>query len=113
MTIKNLLFYRDMLNQALEDGVISDDEHALLNNIQKNYKVYEEHLKFAMKDGVITDEETNELREKRKNIYKKALETALKDGSITDAELKLLKTLSGSIGLSDYTLEEIEEGLRK
>lgn len=113
MAIKNLLFYKEMLNQSLMDGVITKDEHALLDNIRENYGIYEEHFKLAMEDGIISDEETDDLRRMRKEIYKKALETAFHDSVITDDELKILETLKSSVDLPDNILREVEECVTK
>lgn len=102
-----------MLDVALKDEKISEDEHSLLESISKKYGIYEECFFQSMKDGIISDEETKLLKEIRKDIYKSALETALRDNRITDKELEILNILRDSVGLPDEVLCRIEEELSR
>ncbi len=109
LDIKNLLSYQEMLERALEDGYISEDEHALLDSISENYGIYEKSLKKAIEDGIISDVEEENLGNLRKKIYEDALKIALADGIITDDEKAILDNLKTTVGLDDYTLELIEK----
>lgn len=106
--IENLLGYRDMINKALEDGHISEDEHSLLKLVSENYGIYDKALGDALEDGIIDAKEERKLRDIRKKIYEEALITALSDGIITEEERKILKILKKSSDLSDAVLDRIE-----
>ncbi len=70
LDIKNLLSYPEMLERALKDGYINEDEHALLDSISENYGIYEKSLKKAIEDGIISDVEEENLRNLRKKYTK-------------------------------------------
>ncbi|MFQ5975824.1 MAG: hypothetical protein ACE5J5_05885 [Candidatus Hydrothermarchaeales archaeon] len=113
LDIKNLLSYQKMLERALEDGYISEDEHALLDSISKTFGIYDNSLKEAIKDGVISDDEEEKLRDLRKKIYEEALKVALTDNEITEDEKAILDNLKTTVGLDDYTLQLIEEKVQR
>ncbi len=113
LDIKNLVSYKGMLEKALEDGYISEEEHAMLDNVSENFGIYDKSLKAASNDGIISDEEEMNLRNLRKKIYEEALKVALADGMITDDEKAILNNLKTTVGLDDYTLDLIEEKINR
>ncbi len=80
--------YLDMLRQALVDGVIHEEEEALLQTVQIAFDIdsetHERILKQAQQQPYITPE---------LEAYRSVLKTALIDGIITEDEAAMLKTL--------------------
>ncbi|MFQ6136957.1 MAG: hypothetical protein ACE5PM_07240 [Candidatus Hydrothermarchaeales archaeon] len=62
----NYGIYESSLKDALEDGIIDDDEEVRLRNLRK--KIYEVALSTALNDGVITDDEKAILDHLKKSV---------------------------------------------
>ena len=88
--------YLDMLRQALVDGVIHEEEEALLKTVQIAFDIDEqthnELLGKAIEDPFRTPEH---------EAYRSVLSTALIDGIITSDESAMLETLRQQTGISE------------
>ena len=88
--------YLDMLRQALVDGVIHEEEEALLRTVQVAFDIdaetHEQILNQALQQPYITPE---------LEAYSSVLKTALIDGIITSDESAMLETLRRTTGVSD------------
>ncbi|MGA0330937.1 MAG: hypothetical protein ACO3NJ_06995 [Candidatus Poseidoniaceae archaeon] len=88
--------YLDMLRQALVDGVIHEEEEALLRTVQVAFDIdtetHERILNQALQQPYITPE---------LEAYSSVLKTALIDGIITSDESAMLETLRKTTGVSD------------
>ena len=79
----------ELIKVAEEDGIISDDEKVLLENIKKNLEKYYASLKEEPKD----DSEKLKVFEAQLDIMREAYDTAYLDNKISKDELELLKKL--------------------
>lgn len=86
-------FLSDLLLVALEDGVISDDENALLRQIKVDTKRLLQLIKEAKEDGIITDEERKQLDEFKKKFLSSAYELTKNDWVISKEERALMSAL--------------------
>ena len=88
--------YLDMLRQALVDGVIHEEEEALLKTVQIAFDIdevtHQELLNQAILDPINSPEY---------EAYRSVLSTALIDGIITSDESAMLETLRQQTGISE------------
>lgn len=88
--------YLDMLRQALVDGVIHEEEEALLKTVQIAFDIdevtHQELLNQAILDPINSPEY---------EAYQSVLSTALIDGIITSDESAMLETLRQQTGISE------------
>ena len=102
--------YLDMLRQALVDGVIHEEEDALLKTVQIAFDIdadaHERILKKALQQPYITPEI---------EAYRSVLRTALIDGIITSDESAMLETLRKTTGITNQEhamlLAELQDGI--
>jgi len=102
--------YLDMLRQALVDGVIHEEEDALLKTVQIAFDIdtdaHERILKIALQQPYITPEI---------EAYRSVLRTALIDGIITSDESAMLETLRKTTGITNQEhamlLAELQDGI--
>ena len=102
--------YLDMLRQALVDGVIHEEEDALLKTVQIAFDIdadaHERILKIALQQPYITPEI---------EAYRSVLRTALIDGIITSDESAMLETLRKTTGVTNQEhamlLAELQDGI--
>jgi len=102
--------YLDMLRQALVDGVIHEEEDALLKTVQIAFGIdvdaHERILKIALQQPYITPEI---------EAYRSVLRTALIDGIITSDESAMLETLRKTTGITNQEhamlLAELQDGI--
>ena len=102
--------YLDMLRQALVDGVIHEEEDALLKTVQIAFDIdadaHERILKIALQQPYITPEI---------GAYRSVLRTALIDGIITSDESAMLETLRKTTGITNQEhamlLAELQDGI--
>jgi len=102
--------YLDMLRQALVDGVIHEEEEALLKTVQIAFDIdtdtHERMFKIALQQPYITPEI---------EAYRSVLRTALIDGIITSDESAMLETLRKTTGISNQEhamlLAELQDGI--
>lgn len=78
---------------AYNDGIITQDEQSLLNQIMIDLQKYSEVLEIALEDGIITDDELVFLKEARLNLWSKANVVALQDAIISPDEQQILEKL--------------------
>ena len=87
--------YLDMLRQALVDGVIHEEEEALLKTVQIAFDIdeqtHQQLLSKAIQDPFKTPEH---------EAYRSVLSTALIDGIITNDESAMLETLRQKTGIT-------------
>ncbi len=89
--IQNIL--TDLFLIALEDGVISKDEKAILHQIKHDMRSFRETIAKAEEDGVITEEEKKEIDEYRKALLNNAYEVTRSDHVISAEERALISKL--------------------
>ena len=82
-----------LFEKAGEDGLISDDEGAIIMGIKLDLNEYIKAVKTAEEDGKITMEEALELEELKNKIVLKAGIIAAKDYTFKKDEQKLIKKL--------------------
>jgi len=104
--------YLDMLRQALVDGVIHEEEEALLQTVQIAFDIdsntHERILRQAKQQPYITPE---------LEAYRSVLKTALVDGVITNDESAMLETLRKETGISEQEhamlLAELQDAMEE
>lgn len=104
--------YLDMLRQALVDGVIHEEEEALLQTVQIAFDIdsntHESILRQAKQQPYITPE---------LEAYRSVLKTALIDGVITNDESAMLETLRKETGISEQEhamlLAELQDAMEE
>ena len=104
--------YLDMLRQALVDGVIHEEEEALLQTGQIAFDIdsntHERILRQAKQQPYITPE---------LEAYRSVLKTALVDGVITNDESAMLETLRKETGISEQEhamlLAELQDAMEE
>lgn len=84
----------DLFRVAKRDGIITESEAAIIENVQLNMDKLNQMISQAEEDGFITVEEMDKLHKMKELISMQAYETALQDNVITSHEEALLKTLS-------------------
>jgi DNA-binding Lrp family transcriptional regulator len=102
-TLEVINTYRKALAEALEDGVITDEEQAILTSLRNSLN--------------ITDEQHNKLLEFMKNqtnmdsmeveIYSNVLGQALEDNVITEDEESILLSLRDSLSITEDVHEKL------
>lgn len=85
--------YEALLTKALEDGVISKDEQAILDQVKMNVLDYEKLLSEAFEDGIIDEDEAKQLRDSRAKMLELAWMEADTDAMINTDEAGLLNLL--------------------
>ncbi len=83
----------DAMLIALEDGIITDDEMAILKQLKMDVKELQERIETVIKEGDLTDEEKQELKTLKKKILKNAYDTSSRDFNITKDERALISGL--------------------
>lgn len=105
--------YQRLLEKALEDQKITEDEYEILETVRINYGIYSEAFNKAIADRMIGEKEAEHLKQIRIKMYEDALIAALKDGVITNDEQALLDTLKSCIDLDVRSIVLIESVLMK
>ena len=82
-----------LVDIAVNDGIISDDERNFINVMQNEIENYKSDLTKSLEDGKITINEKLQLVKSKKNMMRKALDTVREDMNITSDEQKLLDGL--------------------
>ena len=85
---------RDLMVTANKDGVITDDEKALIDVVTVDLNMYQQALTDALKDGIITEEEQQKLDEIKDKILKHMYHVAGKDKKITADERALIEKIA-------------------
>ncbi len=77
----------------MEDGRITEEEAAILDNITGNLVEYVMALDKAWEDGIITSEEKSFLKKAREKIWDDAYDVVIKDNVISMDEERLMHAL--------------------
>ena len=88
--------YLDMLRQALVDGVIHEEEEALLKTVQIAFDIDETTHQQLLNQAILDPINSPEYES-----YRSVLSTALIDGIITNDESAMLETLRQQTGISE------------
>ena len=88
--------YLDMLRQALVDGVIHEEEEALLKTVQIAFDIDEVTHQKLLNQAILDPINSPEYE-----AYRSVLSTALIDGIITNDEAAMLETLRQQTGISE------------
>jgi len=88
--------YLDMLRQALVDGVIHEEEEALLKTVQIAFDIDETTHQQLLNQAILDPINSPEYE-----AYRSVLSTALIDGIITNDEAAMLETLRQQTGISE------------
>ncbi len=97
--------------KAKEDGVVTDDEQAIIDTVTSSVEKLEETFEKAAEDGIITQEERNDLYDLEEKMYSDTYFTAMSDNVLTQEEALLLRTLILTINPnSDVTWLEKDIG---
>ena len=88
--------YLDMLRQALVDGVIHEEEEALLKTVQIAFDIDETTHQQLLNQAILDPINSPEYE-----AYRSVLTTALIDGIITNDEAAMLETLRQQTGISE------------
>ena len=88
--------YLDMLRQALVDGVIHEEEEALLKTVQIAFDIDETTHQQLLNQAILDPINSPEYE-----AYRSVLSTALIDGIITNDESAMLETLRQQTGISE------------
>ena len=95
---------RLLFEQAFKDGVVTDDEFEIIEQVELDIELYMDSLNRALLDNLITTEESDELEALKDKILEKATQIAQGDGVIDAEEQGLLKKLSEI--LSEYFITD-------
>ncbi|OLS19992.1 MAG: hypothetical protein HeimC2_39230 [Candidatus Heimdallarchaeota archaeon LC_2] len=82
-----------LFEKAGEDGLITDEEGAIIMGIKIDLDEFVKAVKMAEDDGIITLKEALELEELKNKIVVKAGIIAAKDYTIKEDEQKIIKKL--------------------
>ena len=85
--------YAKLLVKAKEDGIITGEEQAILDQVKMNIEDYENLLVEALEDNIITESEAKDLRNSRAKMLDMAWLTADKDAEINSDEAGLLNLM--------------------
>ena len=107
--LKELEAYRLALTQALEDGIITEDEEAILAALRDDLEISDE-AHSAILDMVKMKTSTSG---REIDTYTSALSQALEDGLVTDDEQAILEALRDALNISDEEHDDILKRLQK
>jgi len=97
----------DKLNiMAADDGVITNDEVALINVIDKNLKRYQDLVTQVLEDDLIEEDEIQKMKKLEREITELVQKQAIADGKISVPEYELINALFDCLrsfnSLEDY-----------
>lgn len=87
----------NLIDLALSDEKISEDEQFILFSINDNLQLYVQKTIETIKDNVVSNKDKDELKELQLKIISDAEKVAMKDSAITADEKTLLDNLIVSI----------------
>lgn len=85
--------YEKLLAKAREDGVITEHEQAILDQVKIKIEDYEKLLDDALEDNIIDENEAKQLRDLRAKMLDGAWITADSDAQINPDEAGMLNLL--------------------
>ena len=80
----------ELFLKAHEDGIITNDEHAILDQVKLDAQKYAEELQIALEDHIITVDERSKLLKLKKDLLQNAYEKSREDNIISKEELRIL-----------------------
>lgn len=92
---------QDLVNIALRDGKISEEEKKLIKSIYENIATFKQAYRKAWENNIITTEEKSLLTHLWNRIYDKTVETVHQDKEISLDEMKLLMSVFKTIYYSN------------
>ena len=84
--------WEQLIKTALQDTVLSEDEHSFLSNVLSDLESYENTVSRALEDGIIDANEKANLFTLRMRLIQKMYDIANSDNKITDEETELIRT---------------------
>ncbi len=107
-TLRKIDTYKKALIQALKDGVVTEDEEAILTSLRDNLKITDEQhdklMEFVNMEG--------EMDSSVIDAYRDALGQALEDSVITEDEEAILLSLRDSLSISEEVHRKLLESLK-
>lgn len=98
--------FSDYLNNiANTDGMITEEEKSIINNVEENLSEYKEILLQAKNDNESRNINKLELFQARMRILQKAMSSALEDKKVSDDE----KALINGVQIIISELEKLEK----
>ena len=88
------VIWEDLMETAMDDGTISEDELSILHSVMNNLRDYGEAVERALEDHVITEEEKAELLKINQKLIQDVESTIMQDGIVTHEEMNLLNRLA-------------------
>ncbi len=85
--------FEQLRARAMEDGIITEEESAILEAVETNLTKYEKLIEDAAEDGIITQEEKNQLIDFEEKIMSDAYFVADEDDRVSPDEAELIKLL--------------------
>lgn len=85
---------KELFEKAFSDGVVTDEEYDLINQIEVNVEELTSAIFAAYVDGIITEEESERMISLKQKILNQAENVANADGIIDKDENELLSQLS-------------------
>lgn len=107
-TLRKIDTYRKALIQALKDGVVTQEEEAILTSLRDNLEITDEQHNKLMEFVNIEGEMDSSVID----AYKDALGQALDDSVITEDEEAILLSLRDSLSITDEIHKELLESLK-
>ncbi len=84
---------QELFTQAEQDGVITEDERKIIDQVKIDLKLFNSAHEKALADNIIDEEESRNLQKLRDNILERAIEKSKADGYVERDERDLLKKL--------------------
>ena len=81
----------ELLEEALKDGVITEEERAIIDSFRVDLSSYQDILRRAQRDGVISGDEVRQLDTLRLQVSENARKVALSDEVVSDDEQALIR----------------------
>ncbi|RMG26975.1 MAG: hypothetical protein D6732_20865 [Methanobacteriota archaeon] len=81
---------KQIIETAAEDGIITEEEKRLIEEIDFSMKIFRDQLNLALLDGTISQEEKETLLKLKDIIVNNALEVADEDRHISEDEMDIL-----------------------
>lgn len=98
-----------LIKTALQDTVLSNDEHSFLSKVLSDLESYESTVTKALEDGIIDANEKANLFILRMKLIQKMYDVANSDNKITEEETELIRTTQHIIN----SLADMEQSSKK
>lgn len=84
---------KELFKKANEDGIVTDEERAILDGVELTLKDFDHRLKLAYQSGLFTEDELEELADFRHAAVATAWHVASADQKLSEDEQELIKHL--------------------